>query len=647
MKHLIMGTAGHIDHGKTALIKALTNIDCDTHTEEKKRGITINLGFAHLDLPRGGRIGIVDVPGHRDFVHTMVGGAAGIDIVLLVIAADSGVMPQTREHLQIMNILGVKAGIIALTKVDLVEESDLLEIPKKEIRKLVKGTFLENSPLVEVSAKTNQGIETLKDEITQILPRVEEKSADGLFRMFIDRIFTISGFGTVVTGSVMSGQLKVKDKAFLLPGKGKELIVRRLERHGQEISEIKAGDRASINLSGLSKKDFNRGMIISGEPQKSTDLLDARFELFEKNIEFGIWTQVIFHTGTYENQARIHLIDKNKLRAGEKAMVQIHLQSPCVLRYGDRFVIRNSSSDITLGGGIVIDANPLLHRRRPEELIRKMTSMARGHLPDLIIAEVKKYNQAITSKEIAFNLNTSVSEIERLLAKKLPDNIIIIQDTDGMILMTAELKEKYRQGIFSAIEEFKNENPYIQKGISLSEIRARLGIEIGSPSEVVLKQMLEYQQQKGHLIEKDKTWMLPEALEQKEKKLESHLKFFSELLKGYGMQTPVKGQLIQEAKKRNLSEKELKQILSNLTSSGEVYRIKDEYIHAYIVNSCREKLKAELIGRKQGITVAEFRDLVGGNRKICLLLLAQYDSELLTKRAGDFRILVKNEFDQN
>lgn len=641
MKHLIMGTAGHIDHGKTALIKALTNIDCDTHKEEKQRGITINLGFAHLDLPSGDSIGIVDVPGHRDFVHTMVGGATGIDFVLLVIAADSGVMPQTREHLQIMNILNVKQGIIALTKTDLIEDKELLEITIAEIRELVGGTFLENSPIVKVSAKTHSGLETLKEKIEKIIPLVEEKSSEGIFRMFIDRIFTISGFGTVVTGSVISGHLLVKDKTYLLPGKGKVMTVRRLERHGHEVSEIKAGDRASINLAGLSKEDFEKGMIVSNALLKATDMLDAKFELFEKNIEFGIWAQVIFHAGTYENQAKLHLIDKNMLRAGESAMVQIHLQSPCVLKHGDRFVIRNSSSDITLGGGTVIDANPLRHRRRPEKLIRKITKIARGNFPELINSEVKKCHQAITTKQIAFNLNTSQNEIERSLGKKLPKDIVRYPGKVGTILISTDLKEKFRRGIFTAIKDFRKKNPYIDKGASLREIRSSLKIDIGSPSEEVLKELLKYQQKKDNLKEIDKTWMLAGEFEQRDKKMDSHLKFFSEYLKGFNMQTPIQSQLRMEAEKRHLSEKELKQIFSNLASSGEIYRIKDEFIHSSIVDSCRKKLIDELTVRDNGITVADFRDLVGGNRKICLLLLAQYDSEMITKRIGDLRVLVK------
>jgi hypothetical protein len=270
-----------------------------------------------------------------------------------------------------------------------------------------------------------------------------------------------------------------------------------------------------------------------------------------------------------------------------------------------------------------------------------MTSIAKGNLSEFIISEVKKFHQAITSKEIAFNLNTSKSEIEKTIAKKLPMDIIKYDGKDGMILISTDLREKFRRGIFAAIKEFKKQNPYIDKGASLSEIRAGLKIEIGSAAEEVLKELLDYQLQKGNLKEKDKTWMLAGDFENKDKKMESHTKFFSDYLKSFNMQTPLQSQLRLEAEKRKLSEKELKQILSNMTSSGEVYRMKDEYIHASIVDSCREKLIAELTGKEKGMTVAEFRNLVDGNRKICLLLLAQYDSEMLTKRVGDVRMLVK------
>jgi selenocysteine-specific elongation factor len=639
MKHLIMGTAGHVDHGKTALIKALTNIDCDTHKEEKRRGITINLGFAHLELPKGDSVGIVDVPGHKDFVHTMVGGASGIDFVLMVIAADSGVMPQTREHLRIMKVLGVKHGLIALTKIDLVDEPELLELSKTDIRELTAGTFLENSPIVPVSIKTGEGLELLKEEISRIITRIEERSADGIFRIFVDRIFSVSGYGTVVTGSVVSGCLNVKDRVYLLPGGKKELTVRRMERHGKEVPGVIAGDRASINLVGLDRADFKKGMIVSDGILKATTMLDAKLELFETSPVFGIWSQVIFFTGTYEKPAKIHLIDKNKINAGETGLVQVHLQEPCVLRHGDRFVLRTSSNDMTLGGGEVIDIAPLHHRRRPGKLVTKMTAIAGGKLPELISNEVSKLFRAVTAKEIASNLNVSTREVEECAKIKLARDIVKYDVKDGMILITGDRLHNLRQGIVNAVKEFKKQNPLMDRGANLNEIRGSLKFAKGSADEEVLKEVLEYQVQKEKLIEKNKTWMLADGMAAIDKKMADHLNFFSDYLKSFGMKTPLMSQVKNEAEKRNLSEKELKQVLYKLTSTGQVYRVKDDYIHADIVDNCREKLKKELSNRKNGITVAEFRDLVGGNRKICLLLLAQYDSEMLTQRVGDIRVL--------
>lgn len=639
MKHLIMGTAGHIDHGKTALIKSLTNIDCDTHKEEKRRGITINLGFAHLDLPNGDSVGIIDVPGHKDFVHTMVGGASGIDFVLMVIAADSGVMPQTIEHLQIMEILDVKHGLIALTKIDLVDDPELLELSKIDIKELVKGTFLENSPIVEVSSKTGEGLDKLKDKISETITLIEEKPSTGIFRLFIDRIFSISGFGTVVTGSVISGSLRVKDTVYLLPGRKKELNVRHLERHGKEVAEVISGDRAAINLAGLDKEDFKKGMIVSDRILKETKLLDAKLELFKESGEIKLWSQIIFHTGTFENQAKIHLIDRNKMNPGEAGLVQIHLLEPCVLQYGDRFVIRSSSSDITLGGGEVIDIAPLHHRRRPEKLIKKMSTIAKGKLSELISSEVRKFFRAVSSEEIALSLNISIEEAEKSINHKLSKDIVKFDGRGKLIIITKDGLHQIRQGAMEVIKEFKKQNPLIDRGVTLNEMMGKLKISKGSASEDVLKEILMDLTQKGNLNEKDKTWMLADGGASIDKKMESHLDFFSNYLNSFKMKTPLISQMIIEAEKRKLSPRELKQILYYLTQTGEVYRIEGDYIHASIVNSCREKLIKELSAQKDGITVAEFRDLVGGNRKICLLLLAQYDSEMLTRRVGDIRVL--------
>ena len=640
MKHLIMGTAGHIDHGKTALIKTLTQIDCDTHKEEKRRGITINLGFAHFNLPSGDSIGIIDVPGHKDFVHTMVGGASGIDFVLMVIAADSGVMPQTREHLQIMEILGVKHGLVALTKTDLVDDAELLKLSIEEIREFVADTFLQNSPVVEVSAKTGAGLEALRDKISEIVTQIEGKSSQGIFRLYIDRIFSVSGFGTVVTGSVMGGSLKVKDTVYHLPGKRKELSVRRLERHGEEVVEVFAGDRASINITGLEKADLTRGDLISDRYLNTTTICDARLKLFTGCRSLKIWSQVIFHTGTFENQAKIHLIDRNQLLAGETALVQIHLSHPCVLRHGDRFVIRSSSSDTTLGGGEVIDVAPLHHRRRPEKLIKNMGLIADGQLPKLISSEVKKSQGAVFTEDVAYKLNISPAEVEDNFDQKKQKEILKYDARGKTALISKERLQLLRQGISQTIIEFQKLNPLIDRGISLNELLSGLKIERASAGEEVIKNVLLEQTQIGKLVEKDKSWKISGEYHSTDKKMESHLKFFNEYFKGFGMKTPLMSQVALEAEKRHLSKRELKQIMYHLTSSGKIYKSGEDYIHADVVNSCREKLIKKLSDQDQGITVAGFRDLVNGNRKICLLLLALFDSENLTRREGDLRFLI-------
>jgi len=265
-----------------------------------------------------------------------------------------------------------------------------------------------------------------------------------------------------------------KDKAFLLPGKGKELQVRRLERHGSEVSSVKAGDRASINLVGLEKAEIRKGMVVSDRVLKETVILDAKLEFFENetNPSLGIWSRVIFHAGTYENQARVHLIDKNKLGPGETALVQVHLQAPCVLRYGDRFVIRNSSGDTTLGGGMVIDVAPLFHRRRPEKLVNKMIAAAEGKLPELVAAEVRKSIGPVSAADIAFRLNVSVPEIEARIRKKLPPDILKYEGKNGVFLFTREGREKMSRGIIDAVSAFREQNPLVNRGAAFSEIKA-------------------------------------------------------------------------------------------------------------------------------------------------------------------------------
>lgn len=361
MKKVILGTAGHIDHGKSSVVKALTGIDPDRLKEEKERGITIDLGFANIVYPDV-VVGIVDVPGHERLIKNMLAGVGGMDMVMLVVAADEGVMPQTKEHLAICNLLKIKSGIIALNKADLVDE-ETLELAKEDVKEAVKGTFLENAEIVAVSAKTGLNIEVLKGKIRELALKVSEKSTGGIFRMPIDRVFTLKGFGTVVTGTVLSGAITIDSPVEILPA-GITSKVRGLQSHGQALKEVYAGQRVGINLQGVSKEDIKRGDIVTVPGKlKPSSFIEVKLELLKdvKPLKHGM--PVHFYLTTSETVGKLKLFNKTEVLPDEEAYAHIKLQDPIVAMAGDRFILRRFSPLETLGGGIVIDPEPPRKRR--------------------------------------------------------------------------------------------------------------------------------------------------------------------------------------------------------------------------------------------------------------------------------------------
>lgn len=639
----IMGTAGHVDHGKTALIKALTGIDCDTNPEEKLRGITINLGFSHLDFPNGNSIGIVDVPGHRDFVNTMISGSCGIDFVMFVIAADSGVMPQTIEHLHIMQMLGIKSGIIALTKIDLADE-EMLMIVEDDIKELVRDTFLDNCPIFKVSSKTGDGIDELKDYLSQNSLSKTENIDEEFFRMFIDRIFSIAGFGTVVTGSVISGSLKINDKVFLLPAE-KELRVRRLEKHGKEVREVVFGNRAAINLIGMKKEEFNRGMVLCNKIITPTTLLDVKIKIISSGKKFDLWSQVIFLSGTYESQARVHLIDADNLKCGETAFAQIHLNQPLITQIGDKFIIRNSSGDKTIGGGEIIDTYPLHHKRRTEKVISQLKIISEGGLADRIAAEVRKSHSPVTLDCIANNLNLSEKELTGFSSDSLPEDIVHFDSEGATYLILSGQLEKLKNRIIKILENYHKRNPLDEEGRNFEELMGVFGVNRNSAAEGLMKCLLQQMVERKILRKINSTWCLYSHqvyLTEEDKK---QIKFVESFHKNCGMNVPLMSELIPASLKKGISETRLNQILILLSKRERLYSIDGNYIFKDIVDDCRKVLLKSLINSYSansddaGITVAQFRDLVKGNRKICLLMLAQFDREGITSREDDLRYL--------
>ncbi|HEX9080186.1 MAG TPA: selenocysteine-specific translation elongation factor, partial [Desulfuromonadaceae bacterium] len=378
MKHLILGTAGHIDHGKTALVKALTGIDTDRLKEEKERGITIELGFAHLELENGIQLGIVDVPGHERFIRSMVAGVGGMDLVVLVIAADEGIMPQTREHLEICQLLGVKKGLVALTKSDLVD-NDWLDLVSEEVRDYLNGTFLEGASVIPVSSRTGAGLADLKEALAALAAVVPEKESEGPFRLPVDRVFTITGFGTVVTGTLLSGGIAVGDEVEILPS-GRTCRVRGIQTHGSKEERAVAGQRVAINLQGVEHSEVGRGDVVAPAHEfRTTRAVDARLDYLPSAPgELRHRATLRLHSATYEVPAQVILLDRDTLKPGETASVQLRLKAPVLLLPGDPFVVRAYSPQATVGGGRVLDPAPPRRRRRSDTAQALLTALNDG-----------------------------------------------------------------------------------------------------------------------------------------------------------------------------------------------------------------------------------------------------------------------------
>ncbi|MCD6330354.1 MAG: selenocysteine-specific translation elongation factor [Candidatus Cloacimonetes bacterium] len=635
MKHLIMGTAGHVDHGKTALIKALTNFDCDTHKDEKQRGITIHLGFTHLDLPNGNSIGIIDVPGHKDFINTMISGASTIDFVLFTIAANSSIMPQTREHLHIMELLGIKNGIIALTKSDTVDE-EILELVELEINEFVTGTFLENAPIIRTSVKDSSGIGDLLKEINQIAERVEQRSIGCFFRMYIDRIFTMPGFGTIINGSVLQGRAAKGTPLYLLPGT-KELRIRKMEHHGKEVDEVVSGQRASLNVVGLDIQDFQRGMLVSERVIKPSKMLDAKITLFEHERTFGTWNHDLFLMGTFEDQVRLHLLDKDNMQGGEAGLVQIHLDKACFPIYGDSFIIRSTSGDVTLGGGKILDTYPLHHKKRTIKVVQHLQSIAEGGLSAFLAAEVRKQPNAVSLKYLAEISNTPEQELRNIVHTSFPKDVETREINNEVLLITASKMDEIKDKITKIITKHHKDNPLIKKGKTFEELSSLLNLN-NEFDNAILGIILKEMSNEGILNKIEGTF----ALQRKAVKLSdeeiNRIQKVDKFIINSDMKVPLMNDIKDFAQTKGITQKELHDIINYLVENKKIVTIEGSFIHTEII----EKAKKVLIThfkKHDTLILADFRDNLQANRKICLLLLSYFDDRGWTIRKGDYRIL--------
>lgn len=637
MKHLIMGTAGHVDHGKTALIKMLTDIDCDTHKEEKRRGITINLGFTFLNLTNGESIGIIDVPGHKDFINTMVGGACGIDFVLLVIAADSGIMPQTVEHLNIITALGIKKGIVALTKIDLVDD-DLIEMAKYEIIEHLENTSLKDATVIGVSAITGKGKDELITAIENIVPEVEEKEKESLFRMYIDRIFTVKGFGNVVTGSVLGGSVESGSDVFLLPGKNLKLRVRSIERHGHPVKSVVAGDRAAINLIGLKSEDYQRGMIISNKEIKETSMIDAAVSLFDKDLILPLWTNINFHTGTYECSARMHTLNTDNIKQGEDAIVQIHLAKPAVILNKDKFIIRNSSGDKTLGGGYVIDVAPLHHKKRPQHLIENLTNLSEKILSEnsvneVIHLELKKEFRPFSPEEIAEKLNLKVEEINSVILDG-KSGFLIYHDTQTDILIDNNHDITFRNKIIKILSDQHKDCPILPDGYETVELLGKLGLSKIKNGKAYLNLLLA-EMEKNEQIERYKnSWIIKGFRPVIDQQSINEINWLENEIKNYGLVKPVLLEIEEKAAISKIPKSKLKMYLTYLARQKKIYFYQSDFIHASVVDQYRNVLLDMLKDKAGGIEINDFKDKIGATKRFCNLLVSIYESQKILSTEG-------------
>ena len=636
MKHLIIGTAGHVDHGKTALIKALTRVDLDSHKEEKERGITINLGFTHIDLPNGNSIGVIDVPGHKDFVDTMVSGACGIDMVMMVIAADSGIMPQTIEHLNIINSLGIKTGIVVITRIDLVD-NDFVDLVKLEIMESFEGSVLENAAIVPVSSITGQGIDVLVKEIENISKEVKSKSNKGNFRMFIDRLFNIKGFGIVVTGSVLNGKVNVGDDVFLAPSKVKALKVRSIERHGQRVDFVEAGDRAAINIVGLKPTDFTKGMVLSGIEKEGVQIIDAIISLFDDKSKLKLWSNIIFHFGTYTSQARIHLLDKEKISGGESALVQIHLEKPVVLINKDKFIMRSTSGDKTIGSGVVLDIAPLHHRKRSTKLLSYLEELVEATLSDdslylLIKIELKKLKRPVYLSEIAESLNKSDNQILDTCINSDKQDIAVYKNNGNPLLVDDELDKENFENIISQLTDWHKKYPILMEGLDTNVLLGKIGAKKIKSDQDYINCLVKRMEAEGQIKLVNSKWILAKHKVLIDEKTKKDLDWLNETIRAYELQKPVNSDIEKEAVNIGINKERLNMLLKYLANNKDIYFIDNDYIHAEIVNVCRKQVLMHMLEINRGLNEGDFRKAINATKKIVHPLIKLFIKEGIIKQ---------------
>ncbi len=632
MDHYVLGTAGHIDHGKTALIKALTGIDCDRLPQEKKRGITIELGFAWMKLSDGAILGIVDVPGHEKFIKNMVAGATGIDLVMLIIAADEGVMPQTREHLDICKLLNLRKGLVALTKVDLVEP-EWLEMVEDDVREFLAGSFLEGAPIVPVSAVNGQGIDKLRQAIESVIGRMEPRARAGVFRMPIDRVFVMRGFGTVVTGTTVSGQVKVGEEIQIYPGETRARV-RGLQVHNRSMEAAEGGFRTAVNLQGVDRSEIKRGDVLAHPGSlRATYILDADLTYLPEALRpLKDRTLVRFHAGTSEIMARVILLDCEVMEPCQNGPVQFLLEMPIALLPRDRFVIRSYSPVFTIGGGSILDIRPRRHRKRQEGLLSDLVILQGGDEEEMVAFFVREAAYAgISREEISAQVPFSQDQLKAMLDRMSSQQKVRVFDRESYRMIHGKLYEELLGAVRKELERFHRENP-LKPGITREVLRALLPAPVDPR---LFNTILEDLSARGIVVSEREIIRLATHAITLGTAQQHDRQRMEEIFRKAWLEPPLFKELVE---KIGRSVEETRNINDLLVSEGVLVKIKDDlYFYRHAVEELEARLKAFL--REHGeMSTSQFKELTGVSRKFMIPLGEYFDRKKITLRVGDKRL---------
>ena len=631
MKNIIIGTAGHVDHGKTTLIKALSGIDTDRLIEEKKRGITIELGFAHIPNDAGYNIGVIDVPGHEKFIKHMLAGIGGIDFVLFVVAADEGIMPQTREHFEILNALGIDDGIIAVTKTDMVDE-EWLEMLLEEVDEYFRGSFLDGKPVIPVSAATGEGIEELKSEIIAKCDRPDKRREEKeLFRLPVDRVFTMQGFGTVVTGTLMDGSVKVGDDIMIYP-EGTKARVRGIQTYGKDTDIAVAGQRTAINLSGVSKEDINRGDIAAYQDAVTvTNMIDAEIRIFSSTDMVVLNnSRVHLYCGSDEVLCKVILLDRDALSAGETAYAQLRLEEPAAVRRGDRFIIRFYSPVITVGGGRIIDALPAKHKRNRPEILAGMDVLSHGSVSEIIYAKACE-RRFVRQKELASELGLLGHEMAAAAENGISAGSLIVLPDDTIVSDSKFIRLK--DDTEKIINDYHAVNP-LSDGIPRQELLSRLKERWFTDDNKLVQAVLKHLMAQGFIEDKGKSIAISGfSIEytDEQKALKARIK---KMYAGAGIEMIKNDEIFALYKDGRI----VRAILEDLESDGDIYKVSPSY---YIEKTAWDQAVRVAESFDDMFTLAEYRDRIGTSRKYAAELLPAMDKAGITVFDGEKRRVVK------